>query len=485
MEKTLFELSQPGRKAYSLPPTDVPNVEASSLIPQKMIREKENGLPSLSELDVVRHFTHLSSLNFSIDTHFYPLGSCTMKYNPKMNEAAVGLSGFSKIHPLQPEELSQGILSLLYDLEKILCEICGMDRFSLQSCAGAHGEFLGMLIVRAHFDRLGEKRKKVIVPDSAHGTNPSSAHLAGFEVISCPSDASGHVDLKALEGLLNQDVACLMLTNPNTLGLFEKQIIKIAQDVHQVGALLYYDGANLNPLLGIARPGDMGFDIVHLNLHKTFTTPHGGGGPGAGPVGVKEHLTRFLPVPMIEKQSPTNGKNAPYYKLVSDRPDSVGKIRSFYGNVGILIRALTYIKALGVEGLLKTGQAAILNANYLYSKIKDLFASPFPGPYMHEFVVSAKPYLKQGIRGMDIAKRLLDLGIHPPTVYFPLTVEEAMMIEPTETESRQTLDHFAQTIRQIAQEAKDDPEILHQAPVRMPVRRLDEVTAAKDLRLTW
>lgn len=484
MEKTLFELSQTGRKAYSLPNNDVSEMSETSFLPKNFLREKDNGLPSLSELDVVRHFTNLSRLNFSIDTHFYPLGSCTMKYNPKMNETAANLPGFSKMHPLQPQELSQGMLSLLYELEKILCEICGMDRFSLQPCAGAQGEFLGMLIVRAYFERLGQKRKKVIVPDSAHGTNPSSAHLAGFEVVSVPSDAQGHVDLKALEKLLDSDVACLMLTNPNTLGLFEREIIKIAQDVHQAGALLYYDGANLNALLGLVRPGDMGFDIVHLNLHKTFTTPHGGGGPGAAPVGVKEHLSRFLPVPTIEKEVLTDGKDS-FFRLDHNRPDSIGKVRSFYGNVGILIRALTYIKALGQEGLEKVGRSAILNANYLYAKIKNLFASPFPGPYMHEFVVSAKPYAKEGIRGMDIAKRLLDLGMHPPTVYFPLIVEEAMMIEPTETESRQTLDAFAQALTQICREAKENPELLHDAPVRTSVRRLDEVAAVKELRLVW
>jgi glycine dehydrogenase subunit 2 len=478
MEKTLFELSQKGRKAFSLPADDVPELDVKALLPKSCLRENESGLPSLSELQVVRHFTHLSQLNFSIDTNFYPLGSCSMKYNPKMNETVANLSGFSKIHPYQPEELSQGVLSVLYELEKILCEICAMDRFSLQPCAGAHGEFVGMLVVRAHFNRLGEKRTKVIVPDSAHGTNPSSAHIAGFQVVSVPSDRDGHVDLEKLEKMLTPDVACLMLTNPNTVGLFERQILKIAQDVHRIGALLYYDGANLNPLLGIARPGDMGFDVVHLNLHKTFSTPHGGGGPGAGPVGVKSHLIRYLPVPFIEK-------NQNQYRLNYDFPESIGRIRSFYGNVGILIRAFTYIRALGKEGLEKVGQSAILNANYLFSKLKKLFDVPYSGPFMHEFVISAKPFLKEGVRALDIAKRLLDYGLHPPTVYFPLIVEEAMMIEPSDTECRETLDEFVEAIHKIADEARNHPEILHQAPTQTPVRRLDEVSAAKELRLVW
>jgi glycine dehydrogenase subunit 2 len=478
MEKTLFELSQKDRKAYSLPSDDLPDLNVESLIPKAFRRDGESGLPSVSELQVVRHFTRLSQLNFSIDTNFYPLGSCSMKYNPKMNEVAASLPGFSKAHPYQPEELSQGILSILYELERILCEICGMDRFNLQPCAGAQGEFVGLLIVRAHFSRLGQKRNKVIVPDSAHGTNPSSAHIAGFEVVSVPSDSEGHIDLEKLEKMLGSDVACLMLTNPNTLGLFERQIVKIAQDVHQTGALLYYDGANLNPLLGIARPGDMGFDIVHLNLHKTFSTPHGGGGPGAGPVGVKSHLIRYLPTPFIEKSQNQ-------YRLNYDLPDSIGRVRSFYGNVGILVRAYTYIRALGKEGLEKVGQSAILNANYLFSKIKKFFSTPYPGPFMHEFVVSAKPFLKHGVRALDIAKRLLDFGLHPPTVYFPLIVDEALMVEPSDTECREALDEFIKALEKIAEEAKDQPDLLHQAPTQTPVRRLDEVSAAKELRLVW
>jgi glycine dehydrogenase subunit 2 len=478
MEKTVFELSQAGRKGFSLPADDLPKDQIIPGLPDKFLRKEEIGLPSLSELQVIRHFTNLSKLNFSIDSNFYPLGSCTMKYNPRMNEVAAGLAGFQKIHPYQPEELSQGVLSVLYDLEKILCEISGMDRFSLQSCAGAQGELVGMLLVRAYFDALGEKRNKVIVPDTSHGTNPSSAHIAGFEVISVPSDAAGHVDLEKLEALLSKDVACLMLTNPSTLGLFERKIMKMAEDVHKVGGLLYYDGANLNPLLGVARPGDMGFDIVHLNLHKTFSTPHGGGGPGAGPVGVKSHLIKFLPVPLIEKVQNQ-------YHLEYDFPQSIGKIRSFYGNVGILVRAYTYIRALGKEGLTKVGHAAILNANYLFSKIKHLFATPYEGPFMHEFVVSGKTFVKYGVRALDVAKRLLDYGFHPPTVYFPLIVEEAMMMEPTETECKETLDEFAKVLELIAEEARQTPQLLHDAPTKTPVRRLDEVTAAKELRLTW
>lgn len=478
MEKTLFEISRPGRRSFSFPPDDLPELEIEQHVEARFLRDGEDTLPALSELDIVRHYTRLSQMNFSVDTHFYPLGSCTMKYNPKVNDAAAGLRAFSALHPYAPHEYSQGVLSILYELERMLCEICGMDRFTLQPCAGAHGELVGMLIVREYFNRRNELRSKVIVPDSAHGTNPSSAHIAGYEIISVKSDARGHIDTSDLHKQLGPDVACLMLTNPNTLGLFEREIMEIARAVHDAGALLYYDGANLNPLLGIVRPGDMGFDIVHLNLHKTFSTPHGGGGPGAGPVGVKIPLAPYLPAPLIEKRQDR-------YFWDDVGPESIGRVRAFYGNTGILLRAYCYIKSLGKEGLERTGSAAILNANYLYERIKHLFDTPYSGPFMHEFVISAKRYVQYGVRALDIAKRLLDFGIHAPTVYFPLIVEEAVMIEPTETESRDTLDSMVEALELIARESRDNAALLHEAPVTTPVRRLDEVAAAKELRLVW
>lgn len=473
----IFELSKPGKKSFVFPKCDVPEENISKILPKNLLREKEPLLPEVGELEIVRHFTNLSRKNFSIDTHFYPLGSCTMKYNPKIHEDVASLPGFSHLHPYAPDEWAQGILQVLWELEQLLCEISGMTKMSLQPAAGAHGELLGLLMTRAYHQDHGNPRKKVILPDSSHGTNPSSAHIAGYEVVSLKSDANGEVDVEGLKKIIDEETACFMVTNPNTLGLFERKISEIQKIVHDAGALLYYDGANLNPLLGLARPGDMGFDIVHINVHKTFTTPHGGGGPGAGPVGVKERLVKYLPVPTVEKKGDR-------YFLKGDHSSSVGKIRSFVGSVGILLRAYTYIRSLGQEGLEKVGRGAIINANYLLAKLKKIYNLPYDRTCMHEFVLSTKGVNKD-LRAIDVAKRLIDLGIHPPTIYFPLIVPEALMIEPTETESKQTLDVFVQAMTQIVQESKENPEILHQAPQKMPISRPDETTAARNPILRW
>ncbi|MBM3892139.1 MAG: glycine dehydrogenase subunit 2, partial [Verrucomicrobia bacterium] len=438
-----------------------------------LLRGHDAELPEVSEVDVVRHFTRLSQLNFSVDTHFYPLGSCTMKYNPKVNDQMASLPGFASLHPYQPAGTTQGMLGLFTKLEWLLCEITGMDAFTLQPAAGAHGELTGLLLIRAYHTAHGNPRRKVIVPDSAHGTNPSSAHLAGYEVLTVPSNKHGEVDYDKFAAALDDEVAAVMLTNPSTHGVFETRILEIAELAHKAGALLYYDGANLNALLGLARPGDMGFDVVHLNLHKTFSTPHGGGGPGAGPVGVKRALEPFLPVPRIA-QSETDDNLVWDYNC----PQSIGRMRTFYGNTGILIRAYCYIRAHGGDGLRRVARAAIINANYVKAKLKDLYDDPFPQPCMHEVVFSARRQKKEGASARDIAKRLLDFGFHAPTVYFPLTVPEALMIEPTETESRQTLDKFIAAMRQIAEEVTHDVEKTHHAPFTMPVKRVDEVKAA-------
>ena len=477
----IFERSSPGRKGYSLSKLDVPSKELTRLVPPAYLRPLPAALPEVSELDVVRHFVNLSKMNFSIDGNFYPLGSCTMKYNPKVNEEAVRRPGFLNLHPLQPQETTQGMLTILYELERSLCKIVGVDAFSLQPSAGAQGELAGLLIMHATHKFRGEKRTKILVPDSAHGTNPASATLAGFSVVQVRSNERGRVDLKHLKQLLDRSCAGLMLTNPNTLGLFEEEILEIAEAVHGAGGLLYYDGANLNPLLGLARPGDMGFDIVHLNTHKTFSTPHGGGGPGAGPVGVKRPLEKFLPVPRVvkEKDGRLSLKNHEAF------PQTIGKLSAFYGNVGVLLRAYSYIRALGCEGLLRAGQNAILNANYLLKNLEPYYDLPYPGPCMHEFILSATRQKERGVRALDIAKRLIDFGIHPPTIYFPLIVPEAMMIEPTESESLQTLDQFVETMRFLAQEAEAGPERFQNAPTTTPVGRLDEVTAARQPILRW
>lgn len=474
----IFEQSAPGRRGVTLPASDVPMPDLGSLLPSAYIRQSSTRLPEVSELDVVRHYTYLSSLNYGVDTGFYPLGSCTMKYNPKIHEWAANLPGFSQVHPLQPTDTVQGLLALLHHLEVGLAEISGMDRVTLQPAAGAHGELTGILMIKKYLEHKGEHRTTIIVPDSAHGTNPASAAMAGFLVQEVPSNDRGGVDVDALRRLVNHETAGLMLTNPNTLGLFEEDIVEIADIVHSAGGLLYYDGANANAIMGRVRPGDMGFDVVHLNLHKTFSTPHGGGGPGAGPVGVKAPLIPFLPRPTIEW-----GERG--WQLSDPGPLSIGKVRSYYGNVGILVRAYAYLRSHGAEGLKEVSDTAVLNANYLLALLADRYQTPHRRRVKHEFVLSASSQKKRGARALDIAKRLIDYGFYPPTVYFPLVVEEALMVEPTETESKETLDRFAEALRQIDQEIDQDPELLHQAPHDTIVSRLDEAMAARQPNLTY
>ncbi|MCL5038601.1 MAG: aminomethyl-transferring glycine dehydrogenase subunit GcvPB, partial [Firmicutes bacterium] len=437
VEPLIFEKSAPGRLGYSLPDLDVPSQDVASLLPGNLIRKEDAELPEVSEVEVVRHFTRLSQLNHGVDIGVYPLGSCTMKYNPKINEDVSRLPGFALTHPYQPEEISQGSLQLLYEMQRYLAEIAGMERVTLQPAAGAHGEFTGIMIIRAYHEQRGARKTKVIVPDSAHGTNPATASMCGYQVVQVKSDERGGVDLEELKKVLDDEVAALMLTNPNTLGLFDENIDVIARMVHQAGGLLYYDGANANATLGIARPGDMGFDVVHFNLHKTYGTPHGGGGPGSGPVGVKKDLAPFLPVPLVD----FDGNR---YHLNYDLPLSIGKVRSFYGNFGVIVKAYAYIRAHGAEGLRKVSEDAVLNANYLMRRLEKYYELPYDRSCKHEFVItSRRQKAKSGVKTLDIAKRLLDYGFHPPTIYFPLIVEEVMMIEPTETESREALDHFA------------------------------------------
>ena len=477
--KLIFEISKEGRIAYSLPPCDVDEKELNTLIPDSFLRSEDVDLPEVSEVDVVRHFTNISNKNYGVDTGFYPLGSCTMKYNPKINEDMANLSGFSNLHPYQPEDTVQGALELMYHLDQMLSEITGMERVSLQPAAGAHGELAGLMIIKAYHESRGDnKRNKIIVPDSAHGTNPASAAVAGFEIIEIESDKNGAVDLDKLKEVLNDEIAGLMLTNPSTLGLFEKNIKEIADLVHEADGLLYYDGANTNAIMGIARPGDMGFDVIHLNLHKTFSTPHGGGGPGSGPIGVRKDLVKFLPVPVVEKQGDK-------YVLDYDRPESIGKIKSFYGHFGVAIKAYSYILSMGAEGLKKVSEKAVLNANYVMNKLKDHYYLPIDQVCKHEFVLGGLINKENNISTLDVAKRLLDYGYHPPTVYFPLIVSEAIMIEPTETESKETLDGFIDTMIKIAQEADENPELLKSAPHNTPVRRIDEAKAARNLILKW
>ncbi|EPY2272285.1 aminomethyl-transferring glycine dehydrogenase subunit GcvPB [Clostridium sporogenes] len=477
--KVIFELSSEGRKGYRLPNLDVPEVELSELLPKNLLREDEIELPEVSEVDVVRHYTALSNKNYTVDNGFYPLGSCTMKYNPKINEDIAALSGFSKIHPLQDENISQGALELMYDLKTKLCEITGLYDFTLQPAAGAHGEYTGLLIIKAYHEKRGDtKRTKIIVPDSAHGTNPASASVAGFDIVEIKSGEDGRVSIEELKKVLNDEIAGLMLTNPSTLGLFEKDIKLISELVHEAGGLLYYDGANLNAIMGIARPGDMGFDVCHLNMHKTFSTPHGGGGPGSGPVGVKKHLAKFLPIPTIEKE---NDK----FILDYNREDSLGKIRSLYGNFGVMVKAYTYILTMGKEGLKAASENAVLNANYIKESLRDYYNIGKDDICKHEVILSTLKENPHHIATLDIAKRLIDYGVHPPTVYFPLIIEEALMIEPTESESKETVDEFIDAMKKIAVEAKENPELLHEAPVNAPVRRLDQVKAARKPILKW
>lgn len=470
--KLIFEIGRPGRVAYSLPESDVDSVDLEEKLPKHLIRDEEVNLPEVSELELMRHYVALSKKNFGVEDGFYPLGSCTMKYNPKINEDVASLPGFTRIHPYQPEETVQGALELIYNLQEELAVIGGMDAITLQPAAGAQGEWTGLMIVKQYFEERGEdKRTKVLVPDSAHGTNPASAAVAGFDVVTVPSNDQGLVDLEELKKAVGDDTAAFMLTNPNTLGLFEKEIKEIAEVVHEAGGLVYYDGANANAILGKTTPGLMGFDIVHFNLHKTFSTPHGGGGPGAGPVGVKEFLIPYLPVPRVEKDGDK-------FVLNSDHPSSIGRVKGFYGNFLILVRAYTYIRTMGAEGLNEVSDAAVLHANYLRKKLEPYFESPYDN-CMHEFVLSGSRQKKLGVRTVDMAKRLLDHGFHPPTVYFPLIVDECMMIEPTDTESKETLDAFAEAMIQIAKEVEENPEVVLEAPHNTIVGRLDEVQAAR------
>jgi glycine dehydrogenase subunit 2 len=477
-DRLIHELSSPGRMAYSLPELDVPVDDVRAQLPPSALRSEAPALPEVSELDLVRHYSRLSQMNYGLDTHFYPLGSCTMKYNPKINEDMARLAGFARLHPLTPESLSQGALRLMDELAGMLAEIAGMDAVSLQPAAGAQGELAGVLMIRAYHRANGEKRTKVLVPDSAHGTNPASTAIAGYEVVQLRSDQHGEVDLGELERHLGPDVAAFMITMPNTLGMFEPRIVEIIEMCHARGVQVYMDGANLNAILGITRPGDLGFDVCHFNLHKTFTTPHGGGGPGAGPVGVKAHLEPFLPVPVVTRA----GEG---YALDWKRPKSIGKLQAFVGNFGMLVRAYTYIRTMGGDGLRAVSENAVLNANYILRRLAPHYEAATPGYCMHECVVSARRQKKLGISAMDVAKRLLDLGFYAPSTYFPLIVEEALMIEPTETESKETLDAFCDAMIRIAEEAEKNPRLIHEAPVTTPVRRLDQTKAAREPNLRW
>ncbi|MFY4776285.1 aminomethyl-transferring glycine dehydrogenase subunit GcvPB [Metabacillus sp. RGM 3146] len=472
-QSLIFELSKPGRTGYSLPEIDVPQADLEDLIPSEYLRTEEAELPEVSELDIMRHYTALSKRNHGVDSGFYPLGSCTMKYNPKINESIARIPGFAHIHPLQDESTVQGALELLFDLQEHLKEITGMDEVTLQPAAGAHGEWTGLMMIRAYHEANQDfNRTKVIVPDSAHGTNPASATVAGFDTITVKSNEQGLVDLEDLKRVVGDDTAALMLTNPNTLGLFEENILEMADIVHKAGGKLYYDGANLNAVMSKARPGDMGFDVVHLNLHKTFTGPHGGGGPGSGPVGVKADLISYLPKPVLIKENEN-------YRFDNNRPDSIGRVKPYYGNFGINVRAYTYIRTMGPDGLKAVTENAVLNANYMMRRLAPYFDLPYDRHCKHEFVLSGKRQKKLGVRTLDIAKRLLDFGYHPPTIYFPLNVEESMMIEPTETESKETLDAFIEAMIQIAKEAEENPEIVQDAPHTTVIKRLDETTAAR------
>ena len=479
----IFELSRPGRCAVKLPTLDVLPAE----LPENLVRD-ELALPEVSEADVVRHYTRLSQMNYSVDTGFYPLGSCTMKYNPKINEVVSRLPGFAHLHPYQDEESVQGALLLMYYLQEFLKEIGGFAGVSLQPAAGAQGELTGVLMMRAyHLDRGDAARDVILVPDSAHGTNPASTSMSGLRVLEVPSDLRGNVDMGALEAACGEHgdrLVGLMLTNPNTLGLFEERVEEIAALVHDCGGLMYGDGANMNALLGIARPGDLGFDVLHYNLHKTFGTPHGGGGPGSGPVGAAPSLVDFLPGPVAEMDEEWSEESLPHFTFVSPRK-SIGRVKAFYGHFGVIVRAYTYIRMLGADGLRRVAEHAVLNANYLMSQLKDLYRVPYDRACMHEFVCEGIVPGAPDVRALDISKRLIDYGFHPPTNYFPLIVHEALMIEPTETESKETLDAFADALLKIAEEACTDPDLPHDAPHTAPVSRLDEVRAARELVLRW
>jgi glycine dehydrogenase subunit 2 len=479
MDKLIFEKHVPGSNPFCLPACAIPDPAISENIPAQFLRQETMSLPELSEVEAVRHFTELSTRAYGVDSGFYPLGSCTMKYNPKINEWAARLPGFAGIHPYQPEHTVQGALQLYYEMQQMLAEITGMDGFSLQPAAGAHGELVGIMVIKAyHQERQDSKRTKIIVPDSAHGTNPATANVVGFDVIEVKSNQRGLVDLDDLRSKMSDEVAGLMLTNPNTLGLFEEDIQEMAAIVHDGGGLLYYDGANLNGIMGVARPGDMGFDVIHVNLHKTFGTPHGGGGPGSGPVGVKSILLDYLPVPLAVK-------NGEQYSFDYDRPMSIGKVKNFYGNFGVIVKAYAYIKSLGGEGLKEACEHAVLSANYLRHQLRDDYNIPLDRLCKHEFIINSKKQAQYGISTMDIAKRLIDYGYHPPTVYFPLIVSEAMMIEPTETESKERLDSFVETMQAIARESATDPGLVIHAPQNAVIKRVDDVSAARKPVVKW
>jgi glycine dehydrogenase subunit 2 len=482
---TIFEKSQEGRRAFVSPELDVPEVAVSELLPASTIRSEPPELPEISEPEIVRHYNNLSKKNFDLDSGFYPLGSCTMKHNPKLHERVAALPGFSRLHPLQDPEYAQGALELMWRLRQQLAEMAGLPHVSLQPSAGSQGELTGLALTRAYHKDRGEERTKVLIPDTAHGSNPASVTMSGYQVVKVGTAEDGGVDLDDLREKASDDTACLMLTNPNTLGLFDRNIEEIARIVHDVGATLYYDGANLNAVMGFSRPGDMGFDIVHFNLHKTFTQPHGGGGPGAGPIAVSDRIEPFLPKPQVVRREGSNGQGEPFFDLDFDRPKSIGRLRGFQGNFGVFVRSYAYICSVGGDGLRDVSETAVLNANYLRARL----AEPGIGEYlpiafdrlcMHEFVLSGRGARDQlGIKTLDIAKRLLDHKLHPPTVYFPLLVDEALMIEPTETETKERLDGFADALREILAEAKEDPDIARNAPYTTPVRRLDEARAAK------
>jgi len=478
IEKTLYELSSPGRVGVQFPDVDVP----LSKLPDNFLRD-DLPLPELSEIDVIRHYTHLSHLNYCLDEGFYPLGSCTMKYNPRVNEAMARLPGFAGAHPLQPVESIQGSLVVMYNLQEMLKEISGFDGITLQPAAGAQGEFVGVMIIRAyHLSRGDVKRKKMLIPDSAHGTNPASSAMIGYEVASIPTDTRGNVDLGALRAACDDTVAGIMITNPNTLGLFDENIVDVINIVHQAGGLVYGDGANMNALLGIVRPADLGIDVMHFNLHKTFSTPHGGGGPGSGPVGVNQKLVDFLPGPIVDVIEEGDDEMPPLYGFVQPKK-SIGRVKAFHGHFGMHVRAFTYISMNGAEGLRTVAEMAVLNANYLLAKLKGTYKLPYDRICMHEFVLEGNFKDVPDVHALDIAKRLMDYNFHPPTNYFPLIVHEALMIEPTETESKQNIDAFAEAMLNIAREAHESPELLQTAPHNTPIRRLDEVKAAKDLVL--
>ncbi|MBD5341147.1 MAG: aminomethyl-transferring glycine dehydrogenase subunit GcvPB [Bacteroides sp.] len=478
-DKLIFELSRPGRKGYELP-ADKYETDAIAGIPADLLRTQPLELPEVSELDVVRHYTNLSSKNFGVDTGFYPLGSCTMKYNPKINEEVAAMPEFASLHPLQDAETAQGALELYYNLQKALSNIAGLAEFTLNPYAGAHGELTGLLVMRQyHLSRGDHKRTKVIVPDSAHGTNPASAMVAGLEVVEVKSKPNGSIDVEDLKPLLDDTVAGIMMTNPNTLGMFETEIMEIAKLVHDAGGLLYYDGANLNPMLGKVRPGDMGFDIMHINLHKTFSTPHGGGGPGSGPVGVAKHLVNLLPAPHVVKGE--DGK----FHIEGKSDESLGSVSSFLGNFGVMMKAYAYILSLGKENLKNVGPMATLNANYIKESLKDDYLLPIEGACKHEFVFDGLKDKSTGVTTLNVAKRLLDYGFHAPTIYFPLLFHESMMIEPTETESLETLDEFIEVMHKVAKEAKENPEMVKNAPLTTLISHPDETTAAKKPILSY